>query len=95
MMEQAAQHNMPPPASEEAITSLPQVHVKKSELGEHADCAICQDEYEENDRCVQLPCKHLFHPKCIEIWLKMNGTCPICRHSIADNSPIGEASASQ
>ena len=82
VMEQHAQNHRPPPANEDTIAQLPSIHVKIANLGEHVDCAICQDEYKEDELVKQLPCHHLFHPACIENWLKVNGTCPVCRHSL-------------
>ncbi|KAH6870914.1 hypothetical protein B0T10DRAFT_417916, partial [Thelonectria olida] len=33
---------------------------------------------EDNVRC--LPCRHVFHANCIEIWfLKPRFTCPLCK----------------
>ncbi|KAK1944317.1 E3 ubiquitin-protein ligase [Phytophthora citrophthora] len=29
-----------------------------------------------------LPCGHTFHDDCIILWLRSNGTCPVCRRSI-------------
>lgn len=36
---------------------------------EHAECAICLEDYAEGDRIRTLPCKHEFHQKCIDNWL--------------------------
>lgn len=32
-----------------------------------------------------LPFRHEFHKKCIDPWLKIKRTCPICKQSISDN----------
>lgn len=45
-------------------------------------CPICFDVIE--DDCSLLNCNHIYHSKCINIWLKDNNTCPICR-SIVNN----------
>nr|GEX05128.1 putative RING-H2 finger protein ATL21A [Tanacetum cinerariifolium] len=47
-----------------------------------AVCPICLSEYDvkETVRCIP-ECLHCFHAECIDEWLKMNGTCPICRNS--------------
>ncbi|XP_071739596.1 putative RING-H2 finger protein ATL21A [Rutidosis leptorrhynchoides] len=47
-----------------------------------ATCPICLSEYnvKETVRCIP-ECLHCFHADCIDEWLKMNGTCPICRNS--------------
>ena len=46
-------------------------------------CSICTNNYELNDilRKVNI-CNHIFHQKCIDIWLNDNITCPICRRNI-------------
>ncbi|KAF3664158.1 putative RING-H2 finger protein ATL21A-like [Capsicum annuum] len=46
-------------------------------------CAICLGEYSAGEtlRCVP-ECEHCFHAECIDKWLKMNGTCPVCRNSL-------------
>lgn len=45
-------------------------------------CPICLREYKEGHALTSLPeCHHLFHTKCIEPWLELNPSCPICRSS--------------
>ncbi|KAJ3053364.1 hypothetical protein HK097_004458 [Rhizophlyctis rosea] len=82
LMEQHAQRTQPPSASEETINSLPTLKVALSELGEHTECPVCQDDYVEGEDITKMPCKHVFHPACIREWLKVNGTCPVCRYSL-------------
>ncbi|GKF74860.1 RING-H2 finger protein ATL67-like protein, partial [Tanacetum coccineum] len=26
-------------------------------------------------------CKHCFHLNCVDAWLKLNASCPVCRNS--------------
>ncbi|KAI7741820.1 hypothetical protein M8C21_003253 [Ambrosia artemisiifolia] len=49
---------------------------------EDATCPICLSEYnvKEMVRCIP-ECRHCFHAECIDEWLKVNGTCPVCRNS--------------
>lgn len=45
-------------------------------------CAVCTDNFEVSQEVVALPCAHSYHTDCILPWLKMNGTCPVCRHQL-------------
>lgn len=43
-------------------------------------CAICLCEYKAGDALrTILECNHFFHSHCVDEWLKMRGTCPVCR----------------
>ncbi|GAA0162965.1 C2H2 zinc finger transcription factor [Lithospermum erythrorhizon] len=45
-------------------------------------CSICLGDYKNSDVLRGLPdCGHLFHAKCIDPWLRMHPTCPLCRTS--------------
>ncbi|KAI9108346.1 hypothetical protein K1719_020537 [Acacia pycnantha] len=55
-------------------------------------CSICLSEYEPKETLRTIPdCNHYFHAHCIDEWLKMNATCPVCRNS---PTPTPSASAS-
>ena len=48
---------------------------------ENKSCPICMAEYCTGEFKRILPeCKHVFHKKCIDTWLKIHGNCPICRY---------------
>ncbi|KAI3520330.1 hypothetical protein L1887_09680 [Cichorium endivia] len=45
-------------------------------------CSICLADYNQSDVLRLLPeCAHLFHLSCIDTWLKVHPTCPVCRNS--------------
>lgn len=45
-------------------------------------CSICLMDYKESDLLRMLPrCGHLFHVTCVDPWLRMKLTCPVCRKS--------------
>ena len=49
-------------------------------------CAICRVNFEENDVIRTLNnCGHYFHSNCIDNWLELRNTCPICRHVITED----------
>lgn len=45
-------------------------------------CAICMAHYEVGEEVKTLTCTHIFHTECIDQWLKLNRTCPVCKQSI-------------
>ncbi|KAK6131617.1 hypothetical protein DH2020_034631 [Rehmannia glutinosa] len=45
-------------------------------------CSICLADYKNSDLLRVLPdCGHLFHVKCVDPWLRLHPTCPVCRTS--------------
>ncbi|XP_059302799.1 RING-H2 finger protein ATL20-like [Lycium ferocissimum] len=45
-------------------------------------CPICLVEYSAGDSIRLIPlCQHCFHAHCVDEWLKMKATCPVCRNS--------------
>uniref|UniRef100_A0A453QLN9 RING-type domain-containing protein n=1 Tax=Aegilops tauschii subsp. strangulata TaxID=200361 RepID=A0A453QLN9_AEGTS len=30
----------------------------------------------------ETPCRHRFHGRCVEKWLKAKGSCPMCRRQV-------------
>ena len=42
-------------------------------------CPICLEEFKPNEYKRTLNCNHLFHKRCIDKWIKVNNTCPVCR----------------
>ncbi|KAK2385239.1 putative RING-H2 finger protein ATL21A [Trifolium repens] len=58
-------------------------------------CSICLSEYQLKETLRSIPeCNHYFHATCIDEWLKMNGTCPICRNSPEVHASTGPYFAS-
>lgn len=84
LFEHNANGNAPPPASQNAIQSLPKRPVDQEMLDSEgkAECSICMDPVELGTEVTVLPCKHWFHYNCIEMWLNQHNTCPHCRRSI-------------
>ncbi|KAG5231410.1 hypothetical protein OIU76_005746 [Salix suchowensis] len=45
-------------------------------------CSICLCEYKDLEMLRMMPdCRHYFHLLCLDAWLKLNGSCPVCRNS--------------
>jgi len=75
----------PPPASSEAIASLPMVKFDENLHKDTSRCTICFEDFKPGQDAVQLPCNHLFDRGCVETWLKQHGTCPICRNAVSND----------
>lgn len=73
---------------EEEIKSCPSfTYNEKVEAGaiiNDTTCPICLSEYieSESEMMRMMPqCGHYFHLKCLDEWLKINWSCPVCRDS--------------
>jgi hypothetical protein len=43
-------------------------------------CAVCLGAVEEGETARALPsCAHAFHARCVDAWLRLRPTCPVCR----------------
>lgn len=47
-----------------------------------ASCSICLMEYIIGEELRRMPCIHKFHRLCLEEWLRLSDSCPICRSSV-------------
>ncbi|CAO2819954.1 unnamed protein product [Amaranthus hypochondriacus] len=59
---------------------------------EDAECCICLSIYQDGVELRELPCGHHFHCSCVDKWLHINSTCPLCKFDINNRfSRDGEA----
>lgn len=49
---------------------------------EDAECCVCLCAYEDRAELRELPCRHHFHCVCIDKWLQINSTCPLCKFDV-------------
>lgn len=57
-------------------------------------CSVCLGDYEAEEKLQQIPpCGHTFHMDCIDHWLSMHTTCPLCRLSLLSPPPKLEANS--
>ncbi|KAL3517115.1 hypothetical protein ACH5RR_024017 [Cinchona calisaya] len=66
----------------ECDTAAPIEHVLPLE---DAECCICLCTYEDETELRELPCRHHFHSSCIDKWMYINATCPLCKLNILKN----------
>ncbi|XP_052210144.1 putative RING-H2 finger protein ATL21B isoform X1 [Diospyros lotus] len=58
-------------------------------------CSICLAEYQPKETLRTIPdCNHYFHAACVDEWLKMNATCPLCRNTPVESSVVTPRSSS-
>lgn len=62
--------------------------VKDLKIGKGTlECAVCLNEFEDEEKLRLLPkCNHVFHPDCIDSWLSLHTTCPVCRADVTLDS---------
>ncbi|CAO4387086.1 unnamed protein product [Caenorhabditis nigoni] len=75
--------------------NLKKIPVKKYRLGDDPDtCAICLESFAPGEKLRHLPCRHVFHCNCIDVWLtQTRKICPLCKRKIGSDSD-SECSAS-
>lgn len=65
-------------------------HAHPIQHGAHVrgwQCSICQEEYNEDDVLRCLPCNHAEHAECLEPWLQINKSCPLCQCEVQIGAP--------
>ncbi|KAF2470953.1 uncharacterized protein BDR25DRAFT_28479 [Lindgomyces ingoldianus] len=93
----APTHNLPSPTieAETGVKSLPVIRPSSApnastlQVGalpafSQPTCPICLDDFEPNESQVrELPCRHIFHPDCVDTFLLSNSSlCPMCKKSV-------------
>ncbi|WCJ22690.1 RING/U-box superfamily protein [Euphorbia peplus] len=67
------------------INSYPRFQFSKNgDLGGNGNttCSICLCDFKDLEMLRMMPeCRHFFHLCCLDAWLKLNGSCPVCRNS--------------
>jgi hypothetical protein len=47
-------------------------------------CSVCVELFQGAEKCVLLPCAHIYHVDCILAWLRQHDTCPVCKLRLVD-----------
>jgi len=60
------------------------LHIPKcTTILEQSNCSICLEKCDSK----KTKCNHIFHAKCIYVWLQKHHTCPVCRFALKDPYP--------
>ena len=52
-------------------------------------CSITQDSFEPTQTVSRIRhCGHIFNSESLAHWLRLNNTCPTCRHNLLTNNPV-------
>lgn len=64
------------------MRELPREDIGPADVDAKEDCPVCKEEYTVGEQVMKLPCNHRFHIDCLQPWLKMRNTCPVCRYAL-------------
>nr|XP_040052677.1 RING finger protein 215 isoform X1 [Gasterosteus aculeatus aculeatus] len=60
----------------------PKAWCDASQPVETDNCAVCLEPFNNNQCLRVLPCLHEYHRDCVDPWLLLHHTCPLCKRSI-------------
>lgn len=80
----------PPPLPREQIAAIPSEPVTSEQAAANTSCSVCWENFQLEEMVSRLPCDHIFHSTCIEPWLQLHATCPICRRSLLPAEPAAD-----
>lgn len=61
---------------------IPVKNFKELKNQKYSECLICLEQFTPEEKVKIFKCKHYFHLKCVDTWIRREKTCPLCRKSI-------------
>ncbi|KAL5714020.1 RING-type E3 ubiquitin transferase [Ranunculus cassubicifolius] len=80
------------PASKAAVELMPTIEIGDDHVMGESHCAVCKEDFEIGSEAKEMPCKHIYHMDCIQPWLSMRNTCPLCRHELPTAANVATGS---
>jgi len=75
----------PVPRGLKSLDHLPTTVYEGQELpSDQTSCAVCMADFEVSEELRSLHCTHHFHKECIDKWLGVAPTCPVCKGEVHD-----------
>ncbi|GMH20912.1 hypothetical protein Nepgr_022754 [Nepenthes gracilis] len=75
------------PTKTSAIEALEKVWIDETPATQAmSECAICLEEFEVGTEVTKMPCRHIYHGRCILKWLERTHFCPSCRFNMPSES---------
>ncbi|KRY42338.1 Ubiquitin-conjugating enzyme E2 K [Trichinella spiralis] len=72
----------PKKISDECSVEAGLLNGSKLSLNSMDGCAICLESYKDGQILRVISCGHEFHKKCVDPWLLLNRTCPLCMYNV-------------
>jgi len=73
----------PVPRGLNSVDHLPVISYEGQELpSNQTTCAVCMGEFEVSEELRFLTCTHHFHRECIDKWLSVAPSCPVCKKEV-------------
>lgn len=75
----------PVPRGIKSLDHLPTTVYEGQELpSNQTTCAVCMADFETSEELRSLHCTHHFHKECIDKWLGVATTCPVCKGEVCN-----------
>eukprot|EP00656_Telonema_subtile_P026254 TRINITY_DN2822_c0_g1_i1.p1 TRINITY_DN2822_c0_g1~~TRINITY_DN2822_c0_g1_i1.p1 ORF type:complete len:334 (+),score=59.12 TRINITY_DN2822_c0_g1_i1:277-1278(+) len=72
-----------PGVSQLALDAMEVSSVTEEDVaGKDLNCAICLADFEVGEEVRRMGCSHFFHTSCIDEWLRLCSTCPLCNDDV-------------
>jgi E3 ubiquitin-protein ligase RNF115/126 len=84
----------PAPLAEDKLSALTKIQITEEHVHAKLQCSVCWEDFGVGDNVIRLDCEHIYHPDCILPWLKLHGTCPVCRKDLNQPEEMETATSS-